>query len=433
MHFTRRNALLAGLFGATGIGLEAMASGVPKSFLLDPLRARAQAGTQRIFILSGASNGDPMNANVPLTYENPDLVHPPDPQMAPRPMSIGGRMWEAASPWANMPQHLIDRTAFIHHGTYTNSHANHRKVMRLMGNTQRNEMMVSIFAKELALSMETIQQEPISVGAGGNELLSFEGRTLGNVAPRALKSALATSNSPLADLEAVRDRSLDRIHAIIQEHGTENQRRMLDRYATSRTEARALSRELVDRLDSIAGNNQPDQVIAASVLAAMNVAPVISIKLRFGGDNHADSGLENETKQTLTGVENMVQLMETTDQMQTEGVLRRDVVFGCINVFGRTLQKKGLSGRDHNGFHHCTVLMGNGVRPSVVGGLKPRGNDWQATGFDSMTGEGGDDHDVPYEETFQSVAKTIGTILGVSDSTLDENITGGRPIQAAIA
>lgn len=430
MHFTRRNMLYAGLFGATGLGLKAMATGLPQSFLSNPLKARAQEGNHSIFIFSASSAGDPVNANVPLTYDYPELAHPTNPIMARTPMNIGGRMWDAAAPWANMPQNIIDRTAFIHHGTYTNSHANHAKVMRLMGATQRGEMMVSVFAKEASMGMETIQREPISVGARGNELLAFEGRTLANVAPQALKSALTVPDNPLADLRDLRDQELDRVHDLLKEHGTENQRRMLDRFATSRTEARSLSTDLIDRLASIERNNPEDQVIAASVLAAMNVAPVISMKLRFGGDNHADAGLERESEQTVASVAQMVRLMETTDQMRAEGVLRRGVVLGSLNVFGRTLAKKGTNGRDHNGFHHCTVLMGEGVQPAVVGGLKPRGNDWQATGFNSVTGVGGDEEDVPYEETFESLAKTIGTVLGVSQAHLDENITGGKPIQA---
>ena len=68
---TRRDGLLAGLFGAGTIGLRALATGLPAWYLLNPNRATAQdlqcainAKTNlQYLIVSTSSNGDPLNCN----------------------------------------------------------------------------------------------------------------------------------------------------------------------------------------------------------------------------------------------------------------------------------------------------------------------------------------------------------------------------------
>ncbi len=82
MIVSRRNALLSTLFGAGYVGLRALATGLPVSFLLNPRRALA-AGTPtcasqskaQYIIFQTSGNGDPINASVPGTYEDPNIVH----------------------------------------------------------------------------------------------------------------------------------------------------------------------------------------------------------------------------------------------------------------------------------------------------------------------------------------------------------------------
>ena len=434
MKLHRRKMLYTALFGAGGLGLKSLATGIPMSILARPLAARAQdAATTRILILSSSSAGDPINANVPGTYEDPAVEHPSRPEMAPMTMTIGGQQLTAAKPWAELPASILNKTVFFHHGTYTNAHPNHPKVMRLMGSTERNEMLVSVYSDALSDVLETVQREPISVGArGGNEILSFQGRSLANVSPVALKAALAQEENALGDLRPLRDQAVDEIYALYQEHGTENQRRTLDRFVVTRDEARSLSLDLVERLATIDGNNESDQVLAASVLAAMNVSPVITLRINFGGDNHSDREFVKETEQSVEGVGHLQALVETVDGMRAEGVLRNDVIVGTLNVFGRDLARKGRSGRDHNGRHHCAVLIGEGIRGGVVGGIEPTGNDYQAQAIDSGTGRASASGDIAHEETFQSMAKTLGVALGVPRTRLDEAITGGKVIETAL-
>jgi hypothetical protein len=130
MSLPRRNLLKATVFGGSGLGLRALATGLPVGFLARPLAARAQdlqctdKGKARYLVLSTSSAGDPLNANVPGTYDFPDIVHAADPRMAPTPMSLGGKMVTGAQLWSTLPPWVLDRTVFFHHATFTNNHAN---------------------------------------------------------------------------------------------------------------------------------------------------------------------------------------------------------------------------------------------------------------------------------------------------------------------
>ena len=107
MRITRREGLL-GLFGG-GLGLKAFVTGLPAWYLLNPRRATAQdlqcAITARenlqYLILSVSSNGDPLNCNVPGTYEVPAIVHPTQTSMEAVPIALGGKSYGAALPWAD--------------------------------------------------------------------------------------------------------------------------------------------------------------------------------------------------------------------------------------------------------------------------------------------------------------------------------------------
>ncbi len=50
--------------------------------------------------------------------------------------------------------------------------------------------------------------------------------------------------------------------------------------------------------------------------------------------------------------------------------MKQDFVIATFNVFGRTLQVKGTGGRHHNGNRHAMVLIGDAIRPSVIGGVE---------------------------------------------------------------
>jgi hypothetical protein len=131
MHVTRREAIVSALFGAGSIGLRALATGLPASVLLNPRTSLADACASReraqYLIWATSGSGDPSNANVPGTYDDPGIAHSLDPAMAPTPMTLSGKTYTAAKPWASLPQAVLDRACFFHHTTLTNSHANEGK------------------------------------------------------------------------------------------------------------------------------------------------------------------------------------------------------------------------------------------------------------------------------------------------------------------
>ncbi|MBF5043535.1 DUF1501 domain-containing protein [Aggregicoccus sp. 17bor-14] len=438
MELTRRTALLNLLFGAGAVGLRALATGVPASLLLRPLSARAEepsgvcppAGKAQYLVFCTSDSGDPLNANVPGTYAFADIAHPPDPGMAKTSLTLAGKATEAAAPWAGLPQGLLDRTCFFHHATLANNHPQQPKVMRLMGSTRRSEMFVSVYARELSACLQTVQREPVAVGASGvGELLSYEGRTLPKLSPSGLRDALLSPAGPLTNLQKLRDQDLDRLNALFKQEGTSAQRAMLDRMAQSQREARNISQALLDNLSSITGDDTNNQMLAAAALIKMNVSPVVSVHISFGGDNHTDANLQGEATRTISGVASIASLYARL----TELGLQDQVTFAAMNVFGRTLKKKGTAGRDHWSNHHCTVMIGKGLKGSVVGGLKPMSGDYGAMAIDSRTGAGQDGADIAFGDTLGAVGKTLGTALGVSAAAVDENISTGKVVGAALA
>ncbi len=426
----RRDLLKNTLFGAGGLGLRALASGLPLSFLAGPLTVRADEyscpdrNKAQYLILSTSSAGDPLNCNVPGTYDFPDIAHSPDPRMAPTPITMAGQTYTGAQLWSTLPAWVLDRTVFFHHATYTNNHANLSKTLKLMGQTARQEMLPSIIAKYTAPCFGTVQVDPISAGAG--DVLSIDGRSLPNVAPTGLRDLLASPKTPLTRLQPLRDAALDEVHAVLKERGTTAQRMHLDRLALSRQQARTLGTELLDMLNGIRSNGPDGQITAAVALIKMNVSPVVTIRLSFGGDNHTDQDLVRaEVPQHESAIKQIGTLMES---LRTAGLENR-VTFAAYNVFGRTLKKLGVAGRDHWASHHATVMIGSALRGGVVGGVEPKAMDYYATGIDAQTGgarPGGGD--IPFTETLAAMGKTLGAASGLPAETLDRHIGGGKVV-----
>jgi hypothetical protein len=206
---SRRNALMSTLFGAGYVGLRALATGLPAAFLLDPRRALADqpspcpgaSGAAQFIILSTSGNGDPINANVPGSYLDPNVVHSTDPTMAPTSLTLSGQQYTAAAPWATLPQSVLDRTCFWHIMTNTPVHPKEPDVLELMGAAASSEMLPSILARQLAPCLGTIQTQPISLGAASpSEALLFGGEALPIIPALALKATLTNPTGPLTNL-----------------------------------------------------------------------------------------------------------------------------------------------------------------------------------------------------------------------------------------
>jgi hypothetical protein len=437
MTLSRRRILLDTLFGAGLIGLRSLATGVPAAVLLNPRKASAQAACSpnaQFILFSSSGSGDPVNANVPGMYSIPDIAHPTDPTMAATSLSLAGQATTAAAPWAALPQAMLDRACFFHHGTYTVVHPDLAKVMTLQGFLSHHEMLVSLIAQQLAPCMGTVQSEPIALGPrSASEALTAGGRPQPILSPSTLATLLASPAGPLGQIQKIRDADLDALNAWYKQNGNTAQRAFLDRYALSQQQARNISESLLTTLAGIKDNSPDSQVTAAVTLFRMNVSPVVSIHIPFGGDNHVDALLAAETKQTVAGVGTIGKLWT---QLVSAG-LQDKVTFAMMNVFGRTLSaaRGNGNGRTHHGDHHCTVMIGKPFKGGVVGGVEAANNDYRAMSLNSASGAGvaGGSGDIPFSETLSAAGKTLGVACGVDKGLLDSSILGGKVVAGALA
>jgi hypothetical protein len=436
MIVSRRNALLSTLFGAGYVGLRALATGLPVSLLLNPRRALAAGPTActtatkaRYIIFATSGNGDPINANVPGTYEDPKIVHSTDPTMAPQTMSMGGQQYTAAAPWAGLPASLLAQTQFWHVMTNTPVHPKEPQVLELMGATQAGEMFPSVLSKALAPCLNTIQPQPISVGASNpSESLQFGGAALPTIPPTALKATLTNPAGPLSNLQPLRDQTLDALYDLYKNGASPAQQQYIDSLVTSQQQVRSINQSLLDNLTSITDNAQDSQILAAITLIQMNVSPVISIHIDFGGDNHRDIALAAETTQTVAGVASIASLMS---QLQSAG-LQDKVSFMSLNVFGRTIGPGNTDGRQHNPNHHVALAIGSNFKGGVYGAVTPVGSDYGATAMSSQTGAGGASGDIQPVDTLSAWAMTMLASVGADPTVLTSPVSTAKPITSVL-
>jgi hypothetical protein len=429
---SRRQALLATLFGAGGVGIRALATGLPASFFLNPRKAMAGgacpvdagAAKAQYVIFSTSGQGDPINANCPGTYGNipaPNMnigpiIHAPQTggstdagggtNMAPTAFSLNGKMVTAAYPWSTLPQSALKNTLFFHMATNTPIHPQEPQVLEL--GPGAGEMLPSLIAKAVAGPLRTIQPKPVCLGAlTPAEALLYDGAPQPIIPPLALADTLTNPTSGglavLTNLQKIRDATMTDIYNIYYKSGTPTQQAYIDNLANAQSDARKLSQTLLSQLGSLAttykGDAVKQQIQAAIILIQMNVAPVISIHIPFGGDNHADAGLATEATETNSGVAYINFLLQ-----QLAGVndvagdpLTEKVSFMTLNVFGRTLGKTAPSpgdGRAHNPNHHVSVCIGAPFKGGVIGGVgqvtnqESPGGDYGALSIDPSTGQG---------------------------------------------
>jgi len=446
--FSRRQALLAGLFGAGGLGWRAIATGLPAWFISRPGRAGAQElecalsakDRAQFLVVSASSAGDPHSCNVPGTYDNPEIIHPTQAEFAPTPITLGDKQVTGAQIWSTLTPAVLGRANFFHHITSGLVHGDHPKVMRLVGKTSGGEMWPSVYAKHLHGCLGTVQPEPVAVGANGAlEFISFTGRTLPMVSPTQLKQLLTGSKTdPVVKLRKLRDQTLDQLNATFKAGATPAQVTFLDAMANSQLRVRELAESLATTLTAIKNNTVAGQALAAAALFAAKVTPVVTLHIPFGGDNHTDADLYDEWYDHAdkggksTGVPGVQAVM---DALAALG-LQDQATFATMNVFGRdlsgTAKVDSRGGRDHFGNHSVMLMIGKNVNPGVTGGTTIiSGKVFGASDIDSQTGaslaSGGD---VPRADTHVAAAKTLGVALGIDPALLDPDFTDGGSVKA---
>jgi len=413
--------------GAAGLLLRGLASGLPPAWLARPAFAQ-DAEPPQTLILSVRSAGDPVNANCPGSYV-PGVAHNPAATMAARDLRLGDVATRAAAPWADLPEALRSRMAFFHHASRAAAHPEQAKVLtmhsavRALG-VSAPEQLPAAVAQMTAGSIGTLQLEPVPVA---KSVLSIAGQPLQTVGPEALRTLFDGTDGDLADLRDLRDNTLDTIYAGLRESGTRSQKAFLERYAASRGQARALGENLGALLEGIPSDDPvADQVRAAVALARLRVAPVISISLGFGGDNHNDAELTEEADQTVLGVGHIGLLWS---ELQAAG-LQDAVTFALLNVFGRTLARNSQGGRNHNRHHGVMVAFGKGIRGGVIGGP---GEDLRARGVDPVSGAPVADGGIPADATLEAAGRSLLSALGIPDEVAEERLRGGQVVQTFLA
>ena len=468
----RREVLMSTLFGAGCLGLRALATGLPVSLLLDPRRALADPPTvnplAQFVIFQTSGNGDPVNGNCPGTYDDVNgsamtagIAHSADPSMVKTQLSLGSQNYNAALPWAqpwqavpgviasDLWQTVLNRTTFWHIATGTPIHPKEPDVLKLLDQTQANEMLPSLIARSLAPQLGTIQPEPIALGASSpSEALVYGGRAQPMIPPIALKATLTSPTGPLAALQSIRDQTMNSLYELYKNGATPSQQAYVDSLVTSQQQARSISQNLLASLASIKDNSFGSQITAALALIQMKVSPVLTIHIPFGGDNHRDPGLATEAQQTagvgangvytaatgLTGVAGIASLMAALHAAN----LQDQVVFMSLNVFGRTLATStgAGTGRQHNPNHHVAVTIGRSFRGGVVGGVAPytgSGGDYGAVAIDSKTGAGSPSGDVAANSSLVSWGSTMMAAVGIDSATIAAAVPNGTIISGALA
>jgi hypothetical protein len=438
MKLSRRDALLSSLFGASYVGLRALATGLPAAFLLNPRKALAGMGPSscaaaskaQFIILNTSGQGDPINASVPGTYDDPKVVHSSDPSMAPTPLTIQGQMLTAAAPWATLPQAVLDRTVFWHLMTNTPVHPKEPQVLQLMGATPSGEMLPSLLAKSLGACLGTIQTQPISVGASTpSEDLTFDGAPLPVIPAAALKATLTNPAGPISSLQPLRDQTLNQLYDLYKNGASPAQKAYIDSLVTSEQQVRNINQSLLNQLSAIKDNSPSSQVLAALALIQMNVTPVVAIHIPFGGDNHRDVGLANETAQTVSGVATIVSLME---QLQAAG-LQDKVTFMSLNVFGRTIGQGNTDGRQHNLNHQVSITIGKPFKGGVIGGIAPVKSDYGAVNVDPQTGAGSSSGSIKAIDTLAAFGMTMLASIGADPTVITAPQSSAAVVKAALA
>ena len=424
-NFNRRDFLVNSLATVGTLGLRSLVLGLPPTFITQ--RAMA-AGQATYLIYSCYSEGCPLNANVPGSYQA-GVTHAGS-FNTPVAMTLGSVSTQAAAPWANLPALLRSRMNFVHHDTRTNAHSEADNVLKVHGalkgaSGNGAEMLPSAIAQMVRPALGTMSTAPILIGSiKGN--LTFNAVPQPYVAPSSLAQLFPTTSSASANsMRQFRDRAVDTLYRDLRTNGTAAQKQFLDDHVLSASQARNLLVEFQNTLSGLGTSTAQDQMIAAAALIAAKATPSIVVNLRFGGDNHGSSGLEEQ--QTT---ESVAAIGFLWDRLNAMG-LQDQTTFCLQNVFGRTLAGTASGGRGHHGGHNVAVMFGPNVKPGITGQLQMSGSVGRSTAINSMTGTA-TGADVPAEETLAATAKTLMKACGADETSINQRIAFGKILRSAV-
>lgn len=419
----RRDLLIAGMLSGGGIGLRSLLTGLPVHFLTKRSMA-AVGGT--FLVYCGRSSGDPVNCNVPGTYKegydhSAEFRNPVD-------MRIGTQVHKAATAWNDLNAEIKQTANFFHLHTLTNSHNEMDTVNKIFGaidpiEGRAAEMLPSMISYEMSKLLGTSLEAPIGLGGP----LEFKGRTQTIYNPTDITALFPTGLSEArVNARKFRDQLMDSTYRDIKTNGTPAQKRFLASHAISGDKAKELGEQLAQALAGINGNSQDDRMRTAAALLAIKVTPVVTLGLDFGGDNHGDNNLTNETARHKTAVASINVLQQALKGYGIED----KTIFALLNVFGRTPTVNSQGGRDHHGEQSIMFSFGAGVKGGMIGDLRPSNRrGFQSSPINSVTGRV-ENPDIDHRETLHSAAKSLMVATGISEKRVNEVVTGGKIVKA---
>ena len=449
MNTTRRNLLLSSLFGGGYLGLRALAAGLPASVLLGSRTARAGTCTSggalpQYVIFTTSGNGDPINANCPGSYGVSTNLYncPATPatggaDMTAMPMPVGSGMYQAAAPWAQMKHLDPTRTQFWHMMTNTVVHPFETNVLKLQGAVYADEMFASFLSKNTQGCLNTIQPQPVSVGAASpSEALSYQGGALPTIPPAALQKTLvlnATSALNQKTLPSLRAGALTNLQSALYPPSsvTSAQSDFVSKYLAAQTALQKLDPSILASLADLSteASKMPvqAQIDAAIALIRMNITSVVAVHIPFGGDNHHDPGYASESSQTAAACQSLDYLLGQLQMYKTvDGRLMSDAVtIISLNVFGRTLEYQTTNGdgRQHNLNHHVSFVIGKPFKGGVYGAVTQLtgNNDFGCLNMNASTRAGTTSTGagvVDAVDTFAAWGMTVATGVGVDPAVV---------------
>lgn len=431
--FSRRELLYQSLFGYGAIGLKSMMLGLPAAFL--SRRIIAEQDKETFLIYSFDVQGGPINANCPGSYlKNSNKINHPDQFKIPVPYKLGTVDVEAASPWAELDITIKDRMHFIHYQSLANAHTQASEI--LMSSSAIKglenigyEMLPSAISQ--MLNLNTVSNVPILLNNRWG--LTYKGATINSQSPEIISLNFKKLTEDKQKLLNFRDKSLNALYKDLCKDGTENQKNFCDQFITSRDEARLISEKLGELISQIEINDETNEtnLSFAAALIAANATRVVGILIPFGGDNHFDKDLVDETDGLISGTSDISFLSK---QMKDFGIFEKTTV-ALQGVFGRTLGIKGANlGRDHHLRSAVTVMFGPNVKPGVSGGIREtQGKEGGvATNINSQTGESTNAGDIKVDDSLASTCKTLVRACGVSEEVINSRISRGKVIKSAV-
>lgn len=422
---SRRAFLQKGLAAAGTLGLRSMLLGLPPAFIT----SRAMAATKSTYLIYSCNGqGCPVNPNVPGSYLA-GVTHPGS-FATPASFTLGGKTVQGAAPWGNLPQALRDRLQFIHHDTQTNAHSEAENVLKVQGALKAttgsgSEMLPSAIAQLNQATLGTMQASPILMGAI-NSNLTFNSVPQPLIAPGSLTSLFPAAAGTATSLLNFRDRAIDSLYRDLKSNGTSAQKKFLDDHALSSKQARSMASEFQNTLSGLGVSGLQDQMVGAAALIAAKVTPTIVVSLRFGSDNHSQSGAEEPAT-----IESAAALAFLWDRLNALGVADQTTFF-LQNVFGRTLHGSSAGGRSHHGAHTVGVMFGPNVKGGVTGELQMSGTVGRSSAINSTTGLAAG-ADIPTNETLASTAKTLMKACGIDETEINRRVTLGKVLRSAVA